>query len=80
MRKRKLTTQEFASRAPIGTPCVYYPTKPFRPDEALHTHILSEPWELGHGQVVVKVEGKAGGVCVEHVVLNQPEKADDADT
>jgi len=67
-----MTAEEFAAVAPIGTPCTYYPVKPFRIDEALHTRIRSEPWALGHGQIVVKVEGKAGGVAIEHIVLHKP--------
>jgi hypothetical protein len=27
--------------------------------------ILSEPWQLGHGTWLVKIEGVSGGVCCE---------------
>ena len=30
-------------------------------------HIRSEPWALGHGQVVVLVTDRAGAVAVEHL-------------
>lgn len=66
-----MTIEQFAERAPIGTPCTYYPVKPFRVEEALHTRIRSEPWALGHGQIMVKVEGKAGGVAIEHLVFGE---------
>jgi hypothetical protein len=57
----------FAADAPIGTPCLYYPTKPFRRGEAIETHIRSAPWVLGHGAVVVMIEGRTGGVSIEHI-------------
>lgn len=71
MSGRKMTEQEFAAAAPIGTQCTYYPTKPFAADEAIHSTIRSKPWTLGHGAVVVAIEGRAGGVSIEHIVLSQ---------
>jgi hypothetical protein len=67
---------DFAAAAPIGTECVYYPIKPFCKDEAFPTRIRSEPWVLGHGAVVVAIEGKAGGVSIEHIVFPPREKSD----
>ena len=57
----------FAARAPIGTACVYYPVRPFKLADAVWTRIRSEPWALGHGQVVVKIEARVGGVAIEHI-------------
>lgn len=33
-------------------------------DECVPMYIASEPWKLGHGEVVVKLDGKAGGVSL----------------
>ena len=35
------------------------------PPTLLATKIRSEPWQLGHGQWVVAIEGKTGGVAIE---------------
>jgi hypothetical protein len=69
-RKRRtpeMIAADFAADAPIGTPCLYYPTQPFRRVDAIETRIRSAPWVLGHGAVVVAVEGRAGGVLIEHI-------------
>ena len=31
------------------------------------THTRSEPWQLGHGQWVVALEGRAGGYALDRV-------------
>lgn len=72
MKKRptpEAIAEQFAAQAPIGTPCVYYPIKPFDRSEAVTTRIRSEPWVLGHGAVVVAIEGRAGGVSIEHIAF-----------
>jgi hypothetical protein len=61
--------EQFAAAAPIGTACLYYPTKPFQRDQAKQAKICSEPWVLGHGQVVVKIDCIAGGVAIEHIAF-----------
>lgn len=63
----KARAAEFAKGFPVGTPCVYFPTKPFNRAEAVESKIRSEPWVLGHGAAVVAIEGKAGGVLLEHI-------------
>lgn len=68
----EMIASEFALRAPIGTPCLYFPVKPFDRKEAVSTKIRSTPWVLGHGAVVVAIEGKAGGVSIEHLAFEQP--------
>ena len=45
----------------------YYPIDPDISDNFILTKIRSEPWQLGHGEWVVKVEGKAGGVSISHL-------------
>lgn len=36
------------------------------------TETLSEPWELGHGQMVVMLKGKSGGYDFKRVKEIQP--------
>lgn len=35
----------------------------------------SLPWQLGHGEWVVKVEGKSGGWCCQNLVILESEVA-----
>lgn len=35
----------------------------------LKTEIISEPWSLGHGEVVCKVKDISGGVSIRHLDL-----------
>ncbi len=62
----------FAAAAPIGTPCIYFPAKPFDRAKAIESKIRSAPWALGHGAVVVAIEGKAGGVSIDHIAFDVP--------
>jgi hypothetical protein len=59
---------EFNSKYPVGTFCKYYPITDG--DDFIETATRSEAWELGHGEAVVKVEGRSGGVCISNLVLN----------
>lgn len=68
----EMIAADFAKAAPIGTECLYYPLKPFIRANAQRTKIRSQPWVLGHGAVVVKVEGRAGGVLIEHIAFETP--------
>jgi hypothetical protein len=73
-----LTAEEFNARHPIGTRVIAYPG--VRPEYAarigmteypcLDTRTRSRAWALGHGEPVVKVEGHAGGISLEHIDLN----------
>lgn len=53
----------------IGTPVIYW--KIIKDDgsrlEPVKTEITSEPWKLGHGDMVCKVEGISGGVMLTHL-------------
>jgi hypothetical protein len=64
--------EQFALSAPIGTACLYFPTKPFDRSKAVSTKIRSAPWVLGHGAVVVAVETIRGGVSIEHIAFDAP--------
>lgn len=61
---------EFRHLFPVGTPCIYYPIRPFSRDQRVHSKIRSEPWVLGHGAIVVAIEGKKGGVLIDHIVID----------
>jgi hypothetical protein len=58
---------EFAKNFPVGTPCIYFPTMPFKDIEADEVTIRSDPWVLGHGAVVVAITGRTGGVLIDHI-------------
>ncbi len=52
----------------IGDPVRYYPALPDgEVPQHEETKIRSEPWQLGHGAWVIKVEGRTGGVLTEHL-------------
>lgn len=62
-----MTADQFNAAHAVGTPCRYYPLA----GDACHrkTKTRSEAWELGHGAVIVKVEGVSGGVDINHLVM-----------
>lgn len=62
-----LSVDAFNDTYAIGTACRYYPVA--GDSKHLKTRTRSEAWALGHGAVVVKVEGKAGGVDINHLVM-----------
>ena len=65
-----MSAEEWNERHPIGTPVVYWPVYPPEPGIGpVETKTRSEAWPLGHGEVVVKVEGRAGGVALSHIEL-----------
>ncbi len=47
----------------IGAPVNYHPV--IGQDRCIATRIRSAPWKLGHGTVVVKVDGVSGGVSFD---------------
>lgn len=62
---KRITLEQAAERFPIGTKVRYFP---IMGEAAFYeAEIRSAPWAIGHGQVVVKITGCAGGVCVEHL-------------
>lgn len=59
------TVDQFNARVPVGTAVHYFP---FLGDsEYRETRTRSQAWALGHGDAVVKIDGIAGGVCIDHV-------------
>ena len=67
MRDREtiLTAATFNEAYPEGTRFRYYPVR--GDDKFIETRTRSPAWELGHGAPVVLVEGRTGGVCIEHL-------------
>ncbi|MGW2584542.1 hypothetical protein ACWCYZ_24985 [Streptomyces virginiae] len=61
------------AKYPVGTPVTAYPG--VRPEDpaapsmctTLTTKTRSVAWPLGHGDVVVMVEGYSGGICLTHI-------------
>jgi hypothetical protein len=62
----RVNAKEFNQKCPTGSPVLYYPVAG-RPESA-KTVTRSKAWTLDSGQVVVKIEGRAGGVSVNHIV------------
>ncbi len=52
----------FRANVPVGTLVMFYPVKG-QPGCAEH-QVASEPWPLGHGEPIVKISGKPGGVAL----------------
>lgn len=57
--------QDLIEAFPIGTPVLAWPGT--RNAAPRWTKTRSEPWQLGHGDWVVAVDGVAGGVALTHV-------------
>ncbi|HEX9640768.1 MAG TPA: hypothetical protein VGB13_05595 [Candidatus Krumholzibacteria bacterium] len=51
----------------LGMHMWYYPTLPAELDTGVAVVVRSEPWQLGSGHWVVKVQGRAGGVSTAHL-------------
>jgi hypothetical protein len=68
-KRKKMTAEKFNAKHPVGTPCRYFPIKG-EPD-FVETKTRSEAWELGHGAVVVAVEGRTGGVLIDHLEMRE---------
>lgn len=52
-------------RFPVGRAVRFYPVAGEAHSET--TKIRSKPWALGHGTIVVAVDGRRGGVLVSHL-------------
>ena len=60
-----LSAEAFNKKYPVGTRFNYQSVKDLTPVVASVTR--SEAWALGHGDVVVKLEGIVGGVLITHL-------------
>lgn len=50
---------------PVGRAVRYYPID--GEQDHVAAAVRSAPWVLGHGEIVIKVTGIAGGVAVDHL-------------
>ncbi|WP_447886334.1 hypothetical protein [Serratia fonticola] len=62
---RKISASEFNRRFPVGSRFCYYPVVGIPDGEEVVTR--SEAWPLRNGKVVVRVDGKIGGVSVQRL-------------
>lgn len=60
-----MNAEQWNREYPPGTPVRYWPLKNGR--DFIDTRTRSEAWELGHGETVVKLDGRTGGVCLSHI-------------
>jgi hypothetical protein len=63
----QMTAEEFNSKYPVGTKVIYHPI--IGEQAGTETKTRSEAWELGHGEAVVKVSGKPGGVSLRAITV-----------
>ena len=62
---RQEAAELFTQHHPVGTAVRYWPIR--GAPEFEDSKIRSEAWVLGHGAIVVKIEGRTGGVSVGHL-------------
>ena len=60
-----LSAERFNQKYPIGSSFNYFPNRGI-PD-SVDVVTRTEAWALGHGAVVVSVNGRAGGLSIEHL-------------
>ena len=65
MNKRKMNAEDASKMFPIGEKVKYFPI--FGDEKYEETEIRSKVWALGHGELVVKVKGRTGGVAISHL-------------
>lgn len=61
----KMTESEFNDNYPVGSAFYYAASK--KNGRIIHTKTRTHAWTLGHGDVVVSVDGIAGGVAITHL-------------
>ena len=61
----KITAEQFNRSYPVGSRFEYFPLK--SDPTFVETKTRSHAWALGSGDVVVLIEGRTGGVSVEHL-------------
>ena len=65
--------EAFCEAAPPGTLVRYYPAIPCDEDDFEDSSIRSAPWGMG-GRLVVMIDGRRGGVDVQHLAIINPKK------
>lgn len=69
-----MTAEEWNARHPVGTPVVYVPNAA-EPNTTLRTRTRSAAWTLGHGEAVVLVNFRTGGVALDHLIIDREDRA-----
>jgi len=64
---RVRTAADWNRRFPVGTPVRYFPAR--NRFDHLETQTRSDAWTLGGGDAVVLVEGRSGGVSLDHLIV-----------
>ena len=64
---REARIEAAAEAFPVGAKVLYRPVMGQPEQEA--TAIRSTPWMTGSGDVIVKIDSRAGGVSVDHLTL-----------
>ena len=65
--KRDARIEAARKAFPVGAKVIYRPI--MGEPEQEETRVRSEPWMLGHGAIVLKIDSRAGGVSVDHLTL-----------
>ncbi|KQT52182.1 MULTISPECIES: hypothetical protein [unclassified Aureimonas] len=66
MRQPTLTVAEAAKRFPLGAKVKFFPVS--GEQHAQEAEVVSRPWEIGRGAMVVKITGRSAPVLVEHLI------------
>jgi hypothetical protein len=66
----KITAEDFNKKFPVGTAVRYHPI--IDHEGYVESKTRSKAWELGHGEPVVMIEGKAGGVSLDAIATICP--------
>lgn len=62
---RNMTAKTFNQRFPIGSTFIYHPTPGMPEQEDVVTRSVA--WHMRNGRLVVRVEGKIGGISVSRM-------------
>lgn len=62
---RNISATRFNERFPVGSSFIYHPTPGMPERESVTTR--SEAWLMRNGRLVVRVDGKIGGVSVNRL-------------
>lgn len=63
-----MTIEQITKKMPVGAKVKYFPLLINKSVFTEH-EVRSEPWTLGHGEIVIKVSNKSGGVSIDHLEL-----------
>lgn len=75
LNKKSCNIGLYLQQIEIGKEVYYYSyISEYSRSKPLKTRIISNPWQLGCGEIVCKIDGVAGGVSINHLSFeNLPE-------